>query len=392
MQAMLTPQLINSAVSSLPIQGRIILHLLLLQYLDVPQEDIEYMAADRPDPRLQAGGKLQTPYVSRETLQGITDRVAQYRTHVRKKRERAWLQIECLQKLIAVTESLQVLSEKLLISRFGIDPESVQEFKKTARTAIPKPALRELNQRWEKDEVTEEDYKKERLALEHQYLVRKLERERKRLGTAQREFELANSTSLQDHEICQIWGIPAGSLAARKIKYLHQYLQGIQAQIRSSGPSGEPGPSPPIDLWKETWSTLARQPVQRSVALYDGLEGTEAALLDKLAMFAAGTFPEETEGRFWLSLGQDSRPAAEYGATPHSLFALQKLYAILNEMDCSQEALQEELLARVSPAPKAEPVKKIEEDKTAELKLGEMGEHVLRSFMGESHPDLQGRR
>jgi hypothetical protein len=389
---MLTPQLIDSVVSSLPIQGRIILRLLLLQYLDVTPEDIGYMAADRPDPRLQAGGKLQTPYVSRETLQGITDRVAQYRTHVRKKRERAWLQIECLQKLIAMTEFLQALAEKLLTSRFGMDPESIQGLKKTARTAIPKPALRELNQRWEKGEVTEESYRKERLALEYQYLARKLERERKRLGTAQREFELANSTSLQDHEICQIWGIPAGSLAARKVKYLHQYLQDIQAQVRSSRPSDEPVPSPPIDLWKETWSTLARQPIQRSVALYDGLEGTEAALLDKLAMFAAGTFSEEAEGRFWLSLGQDSRPAAEYGATPHSLFALQKLYAILNEMDRSQEALQEELLARIAPAPKAEPVKPLDEDKAAELKLGEMGEHVLRSFMGEAHPDLQGRR
>jgi len=389
---MLTPQLIDSVVNSLPIQGRIMLRLLLLQYLDVPPEDIDYMAADRPDPRLQAGGKLQTPYVSHEALQGITDRVAQYRTHVRKKRERAWLQIECLQKLIAVTESLQTLSEDLLVSQFGMDPESIQELKKAARTAIPKPALRELNQRWERDEVTEEDYRKKRLCLECQYLARKIERERKRLGTAQREFELANSTSLQDHEICQIWGIPAGSLAARKIKYLHQYLQGLETQVRSSRPSGEETPSPPVDLWKETWSTLARQPIQRSVAVYDGLEGTEAALLDKLAMFAAGTFSEEAEGRFWLSLGQDSRPAAEYGATPHSLFALQKLYAILNEMDSSRETLQEELLARVSPVPKAEPAKRLEEDKAAELKLGEMGEHVLRSFMGESHSDLQGRR
>ncbi len=392
MDTILTPDLINSVVNSLPVQGRIMLRLLLLQYLDVTAEDIAYMAADRPDPRFQAGGKSIVPYVSNETLQGIADRVAQYRTHVRKKRERAWLQIECLQKLTAITESSRALSEELLQSRFGMNPAAVQDLKKTARTATPKPAVRELNRRWEKDEITEEDYRKERLCLEYQYLIRKLERERKRLGMAQREFDLGSSAPLQDHEICQVWGIPAGSLAARKVKYLHQYLQGIQGQLRSSSAPGEPVPAQPVDLWKETFSTLARQPVQRSVAVYDGLEGTEAALLDKLTVFAVGTFPEETEGRFWLSLGQDARPAAEYGATPHSLFALQRLSAILNEMDTSPEALKEDLLARVSPAPKAEADKQLEAPKPEEHKLGEMGEHVLRSFLGEAHSDLHGRR
>lgn len=392
METILTPELINSVVNALPIQGRIMLRLLLLQYLDVPHEDVEYMAADRPDPRFQAGGKCLTPYVSNETLQGITDRAAQYRTYVRKKRERAWLQIECLRKLIAVTESLQSLSEEFLVSRFGMDHEAVQKLKQAARAAIPKPALRELNHRWEKDDVAEEDYRKERLCLEYQYLTRKIERERKRLGATQRELDLVSSLPIQDHEICHIWGIPASSLAARKVKYLHQYLQGIQAQLRSSRPAGEPAPAPPVDLWKETFSTLARQPAQQSAAVYDGLEGTEAALLDKLVAFAAGTFPEETEGRFWLSLGQDSRPGAEYGSTPPSLFALQRLFAILNEMDTSREALQDDLLARLSPAPKAETGKQPEAATPADLKLGEMGEHVLRSFMGEGHTDLQGRR
>ncbi len=287
---------------------------------------------------------------------------------------------------------MQTLSEKLLISRFGLAPEAVQEIKKTARTAISKPAIRDLDQRWGNDAVAEEDYRKERLCLELQYLTRRLEREGKRLGTARREYELASSTPLQDHEICQVWGIPAGSMAARKVKYLHQYLQAIQAQVHASRPAGESAPVPPVDLWKETLSTLARQPVQRSVAIYDGLEGTEAALMDKLAVFAAGTFPEEIEGRFWLSLGQDSRPAAEYGATPHSLFALQRLSAILNEMETTPEALEQDLLAKVSPPQKAATDKQLEEAKPAEHKLGEMGEHVLRSFMGESHPDLQGRR
>jgi hypothetical protein len=32
------------------------------------------------------------------------------------------------------------------------------------------------------------------------------------------------------------------------------------------------------------------------------------------------------------------------------------------------------------------------EEKPSEPVLGEMGEHVLRSMLGESHPDLHGSR
>src|SRR5207244_12838303 len=102
MATVLTPEQIEAVVHALPVQGRIMLRLLLLQYLDVTREEIEYMAADRPDPRFHAGEKPRTPYISRETMQGITDRVAQYRTRIRQKRERTWLQIECRRSQIRV--------------------------------------------------------------------------------------------------------------------------------------------------------------------------------------------------------------------------------------------------------------------------------------------------
>lgn len=389
---MLTQELITSVLDSLPVQSRIMLRLLLLQYLDVTGEDIERMAADRPDPRFHAGGKPTTPYISRETIQGIADRVAEYRTRYRQKRERAWLQIECLHKQIVLSESFCSLAERLLVTRFGLAADAVNEIAKQARTALPKPAVRELDRRWDKDEITEENYRKSRLCIEYQAFLRKLERERKRLELAKRELATWSGVPLQDHEIGHIWGIPASSLAARKAKTLSQYLQGVQTKLQASRLGTERAITPPIDLWKETFAALARQPIERSVAAYDGLEGTEAALLDKLTAFAYGTLPEESESRFWLSLVQEASHAAEYGNKLKSLFALQRLHAILAELDSASASLEQELLARVSPKPKEMAVVPEPESKTADLKLGEMGEHVLRSFKGESPTDLHGRR
>jgi len=114
--------------------------------------------------------------------------------------------------------------------------------------------------------------------------------------------------------------------------------------------------------------------------------------VEKLMAFAAGTFPEDQENRFWLSLVQESRTNAEYGDRTKSLFPLQRLSAILTEMDTSPDALEQELMSRVSPKPKAPAGEPLKEKGAADLQLGEMGEHVLKSFLGEQHPDVHGRR
>lgn len=389
MASPLTVELIESVVNDLPPQGRIMLRLLLLQFLDLTQEDIEYIASDRPDPRFVAGAKSTVGVISRETIQGIADRVAHYRNQVRQRRERAWLRMECLRKQTALDQTLCSLAERLLTARFGLAQDEVQELRKLARTAVSRPALRDIAGRWEQDAITEEDYRKERLRLEYQAILRRLDRQQKRLDAAKRDFENSGDAPLQDHEIGQVWGIPAGSLAARKVKYLHQYLQGLQSRLQAAQPSGEQALTVPLDLWKETFTVLAQKPAQRSVAVYDGLEGSETELLDKLAAFAAGTVPEEQEGRFWLSIVQESRHNAEYGSRPYSPFALQRLSAILDDMGTSPEALEQDLLARVSPPAKGAA---LEEPKETPQDLGQMGEHVLRSMLGEQHQDLQGRR
>ena len=386
---LLSAEQVEAVIKDLPVQGRIVLRLLLLQYLDVTAEDIEYMAVDRPDPRFQAGTQPKTPIVSREALQMIADRVEQYRSRGRRKRERTWLQMECLQKQIGRSESFCSLAKQLLVSRFGVDSDRVQELKKQARTALSKPALRTLELKWEKGEIEEEDYRRERLSIEYQTRLRKLERERKRLETVEREHAIGAGVPLQDHEIAHIWGIPASSLAGRKLKYLNQYLQSLQAKVRASTSATDQAALPPVDLWKDTFAALAARPIEHSVATYDGLEKTEEALLEKLRAFADGTFPEEIETRFWLTIVQESSQLTEYGTRLQSLFALQRLAAILAEMDTTPNALEQELLSRISPKPKLAAGEPLEEKKTEAPQLSEMGEHVLKSFTGEEHHHLR---
>ncbi len=391
MLSLLTQEQIESVIAALPVQGRIMLRLLLLQHFDVTQADIEYMAVDRPDPRAQAGQKVLHHGVTRDAVKAVVDRRDQYLRQVRLRRERTSLQARCLRKMTELREALAKQAEHMLQSTYGVSEDTFHDLRAQARSAIPKPAVRVLEQRWDNNEIAAEDYTRDRLRIELQTHVRLAEKYRKRLDLAEREWQTANASQLQDHELSQIWGIPAGALAARKVKYLHQYLQALQQKLQNQPAAHDPSKTAPLDLWQETLTVLAGRPVERSVSTYDGLERTEAALLEKLTAFAWGTMPEEVEAKFWLSLVQGASSNAVHAELTRSLFGLQRLAAILAELDTSPASLEEALLARVTPRAKTESVELLEE-KPAEPVLGEMGEHVLKSMLGEQHPDLHGSR
>lgn len=382
MALVMTPEQIESVIAGLPPQGRVMLRLLLLQYLDLTREDIEFVAKDGTDPRMLAGVQKKAPTIPHETIQRIADRVEQYRTHIRQKRGRAFLQIECLQKQIGMTETLCGVAERLLVSRFGIAPEAVQEIKQTARSTVPAPILRDLERKWEQGGISEEDYRKGRLSLEYQAQLRRLDRQRRRLGAAKQEAGTVVGLHLQDHEIAHIWGLPMGSLAARKVKYLQQYLQSLQTLLHTS-PSSAAASTVPLDLWKETFTVLSQKPLDRMVSTYDSIEGTEETFMEKLTAFANNALPEEVENRFWQLLILDTRPGAEHGSKPRTLFGLQRLSAVLGEIDASPEALEATLLERISPKPKLAPGLEEEHVPSAEPELTPMQEHILRSFRGE---------
>jgi hypothetical protein len=383
----LTPELIESVISSLPIQGRIMLRLILLQHFNVTDEEIQYMTADRPDPRCVAGSKPTHNVLTQDAIRSVTEKRDQYLRHVRLKRERMGLQCDCLAKLAALRMAMADRATELLTTKFGTASDAIAQLKDQARTALPKPALRALDQRWEARELTVDEYQQQRLSIELQTNLRLADKYRKRLDVAQRERQTADFSSLQDHEVCHIWGLPAGSLAARKVKYMTQYLQALQVALQRGAPAAE-SQSAPVDLWKETFAVLATRPVERSMSVYDGLERTETQLLEKLSTLAWGALNEDVEAKFWLSLVQGGSSNAVHSEITRSLFGLQRLAAVLNDFDSSPEALDEALLTRNTPKAHEVPAELLE--KPAEPMTNEMKEHVLKSMFGEPHPDLTG--
>ena len=381
----LTVEKIESVIAAMPIQGRIMLRLVLLQYFDVTDEEILYIVADRPDPRCVAGTKPTNTTMTKESIKVVTDRRDQYRRQVRLKRERNWLQCESLRRLAQLREAFADRAHTLLTERFSVSAESLDALCASARTVLPKPAILLLEQRWNADEITAEDYQRQRLSIELQTQLRMAEKYRKRLDLAERERQSAIFSPLQDHEIGHVWGIPAGSLAARKVKYVTQYLQALQATLQTAAAGTA---TAPLDLWKVTFSVLAEQPIERSLSTYDGLERTESALIDKLTAMIWGNLAEEIEVKFWTSLVFGASSNAMHSEVTRNLFGLQRLITVLNDMDHSPEAVDEELLKRTAATPKLE-VGALEAPAEVPVKeLSEMQAQILNSMRGE---DVSGR-
>ena len=383
--SLLTVEKIRSVIDGMPMQGRIMLRLILLQYFDVTDEEILYIVADRPDPRCVAGTKPTNTTMTKESIKVVTDRRDQYRRQVRLKRERTWLQCDSLRRLAGLRETFADRARTLLTERFSVSTDTLNALRASARTVLPKPAILLLEQRWDADEITAENYQLQRLSIEFQTQLRMAEKYRTRLALAERERQSAISAPLQDHEIGHVWGIPAGSLAARKVKYLTQYLHALQAALQIGAAATA---TAPLDLWKETFSVLAAQPIERSLSTYDGLEKTESALIDKLTAMIWGNLAEEAEVKFWTSLVFGASSNAMHSEITRNLFGLQRLTTILNDMDRSPEAVDEELLKRTTATPKLE-VGAIEAPAEAPKKeLSEMQSQILSSMRGE---DASGR-
>jgi hypothetical protein len=380
----LTAEVIQEVISGLPIQGRIMLRLLLIQYLDVTQDEILFMVSDRPDPRCVSGKKPITT-MTQESITAMMDRRNEYRRRARLRRERTWLQCAALKKLAQTAEAMADRAGALLAAR-GVSAGTIADLKSQARVAVPRPALRALEERWENNEISAEEYQKHRLAIEMQTQLRFAERFRKRLDLAERERQTSDQTTLQDHEIGHIWGIPAGTLAARKVKFLSLYLKALQTKL--SGIPSAPNDLPPIDLWKETMAVLSRTPIERSIATYDGLEQTESALIEKLTAYVSIGIPEAIEVKFWNSLVYGASSNAMHSETTRTLFGLQRLVSIQSDFDASFQALEEELLKRTAPSPKETAGTLEGPAECTEPELTDLQKQILHNFIGE---DVSGR-
>ena len=383
MASPLTAELIQDVIANLPIQGRIMLKLLLIQHLDVTHEEILFMVSDRPDPRCVSGKKPITT-MTEESISAMISRRDEYRRRARLRRERTGLQCTALTTLAATAEKLVDRTSALLAAR-GVSAEAIANLKTQARVAVPGPALRVLEERWDKNDISAEEYQTYRLAIEMQQHMRMAERFKTRLALAERERQTSDQTTLQDHEIGHIWGIPAGTLAARKVKFLSQYLMALQAAL--SGAPSVPNSVPPLDLWQNTLATLSRTPIERSIATYDGLEQTESALIEKLSAYVVGAVPEPIEVKFWNSLVYGASSQAMHSENTRTLFGLQRLVSIQQDTDTSPEALDEELLKRTAPRPKLENAA-LGDSSEQKLEITDLQKQILHNFIGE---DVSGK-
>ena len=379
----LTAELIQDVIAKMPIQGRIVLRLLLLQHLDVTHEEILFMVSDRPDPRCVSGTKPITT-MTEESISAMVSRRDEYRRRARLRRERTGLQCTALSTLAATADKLTDRAAALLAAR-GVSAEAIANLKAQARVAVPGPALRVLEERWDNNDISAEEYQTYRLAIEMQQHIRMAERFKTRLTLAERERQTSDQTTLLDHEIGHIWGIPAGTLAARKVKFLSQYLTALQTAL--TGTPANPNTVPPLDLWKDTLATLSRTPIQRSIATYDGLEQTESALIEKLSAYVVGAVPESIEVKFWNSLVYGASSQAMHSENTRTLFGLQRLVSIQQDTDTSPEALDEELLKRTAPRAKAD-ADALAGPSEPKLVITDHQKQILHNFIGE---DVSGR-
>ena len=381
----LTADMIEETIAGLPIQGRIILRLLLLQYLDITHDEILFMVADRPDPRCVSGKKPVTT-MTQESITAMIERRNEYRRRARLRRERTWLQCVALAHLARMADALADRAATLLVER-GVSSGTIHDLKTQARSAVPSTTLRLLEGAWDKDEISTDEYQKHRLVIEMQTQLRFAERFKKRLALAERERQSSDLTTLQDHEIGHIWGIPAGTLAARKVKFLSQYLTAIKTRCAGSESHAGKEVVPAQDLWKDTMQVLSQRPIERSIPTYDGLERTESALIEKLTSYALLAMPEASETKFWNSLVYGASSNAMHTEITRTLFGLQRLVAIQKDVDITPEALDEVLIARSIPRSK-ESLSTSGEREAGHGELTDLQRQILHNFIGE---DVSGR-
>ncbi len=372
---------IESALKALPLQNQTMIQLLLLQYMDMTQDQIDYMATDQPDSRFLSGTQPTGKTISLEAVQNVASRSNQYKSYYRQKRERPGMHVEFLKQALALIDRKIAMAERLLREDFHTDQEMLKTTKNQAPSVLLRQELRKLDRAWEREELTQKDYQTQRLLLEFQALLRRRAIFRRRLKMSQQEFVTAGTAPMKDHEIAHVWGIPLGSLAARKVKALEQFLTILQKQQDPS--SSENGTTQPLDIWRETFTVLAQRPIERSLVEYDGFEKTEETLLNKLQAFVDGTMSEPEESKFWTSITKvnDTEFSGSWASHARSILAFQRLHALLNDMDLSDEALEDEIKAKITPKLPDDQIATEEEEKPVEL--GEQGLGVLHSFIGE---------
>lgn len=351
LQSTLSHEQIEAAIAKLQPVHRVMIRLLLLQFLEPTPEDITFMARERSEPNNRAGGNLSTTFggnlstayrsklgspdkiektiaLPKEWIAAIEHRVTQYQTQLREQRGRLDLQIAFLSDYLDGLRSELEAMEKLLTTECEITQETLEDLRTQAKLAPVTYSLKKLAARAEKQEIEEEDYRRERLGLEYQAHIRRRDRFRKRLELANLERQPFLMSSLSDEHLATIWGIARGTIMNRRVKAVQSFVNtlstilnvgldqnafaaAVTAGLGKRTPGGNKSEgigSVPLqiseDPWSRTLQTLAAFPVTPSIPKPCEHDGGGKILVGRLRAMAEYTLMEDEEAKLWPRTAQ----------------------------------------------------------------------------------------
>lgn len=385
-QPVLTRQQIESTIASLPPINRVMLRLLLLRYLTPTQEDMLLMAAERCEPNKRAGGDSGTVTgggvpkpdkvhgTPKEWIMAIEAKISQFATMLREERQRIELKIRFLRDYGEGLRLELEAVEQLLKSECDASPETLEDLRTQARLAPVTYSLKKLAARADKEEIEEEDYLRERLALEYQAHARRFERAVKRLNQVSLEREAMLTSSLSDEFLATIWCLAKGPIMNRRVQSVQKYItilatpaQGtldekewttaVTAGIgrRLAGGSmnegiGSRSVANPGDLWSMTLHTLAAGPMDALIPTPCRHHAGGKALAQKYRDMASYVLGEVEEMKVWELTSQCSHclmllralqlEAALLGQPPETVLSRVKSRTAMPRKELPETAVQ----------------------------------------------------
>ncbi|MEK6602948.1 MAG: hypothetical protein AABY69_00915, partial [Nitrospirota bacterium] len=275
-----------------------------------------------------------------------------------------------------------------------------------ARLAPLTYALKKLAARADKQEVEEEDYRRERLSLEYQAHLRRRNRFTKRLDQARVERQAVLLTSLSDEFLAEVWGLAVGPIRNRRVKAIQAYLSALATALHASpdqasmtaavnagigpklsgGSLNEGFSSKPVDLCGDLWSltvqALAAElmaPVASKPCSHPG--GEMKSLTVKLRDLATYGLGEDEEVKIWAQTLQ----------CPNCVTALRTAQQKSGLLDRQADAVLAQVKTRTAMPRKETPAEVLEKPKDAPEETGIALEERLRPWLGDDAGETGGR-
>ena len=415
----LTREQIEAVIASLQPVQRIMIRLLLLPYMSPSPDDIFFMARERTEPNMRAGGNIATAFggnadIRREKINGVPKdwlvsveyRALQYQTQLRGNLVRLNVLTDFFQDYLTGIQPEIDAMEHLLSTECEMSRESLDDLRAQARLSPLTYALKKLAARADKQEVEEEDYRRERLSLEYQAHLRRRDRFNKRLDQVTVERQAALLSSLSDEFLAEVWGLAVGPIRNRRVKAVQAYISALSAALKSGlnpagftaavnagigpklagGSKNEGVSSRPVDLSGDLWSLTVHalavelmSPVaSKPCAHPDGGMKSLAAKLRGLATYELG---EDEEVKIWARTVQCFNCVA-------SLRTAQQESGVRDRQ--AEEALSQ-VTTRTAMPRKETPEALQEKAKVAPEEVGLSLDERLRPWIGDDAGETGGR-